>query len=138
MVQIKPVDIQEPIECEPVKRNSALSVRSSSKLGRPRNDVRRESVFELAKLQCTQREMAAVLGVSTDTLSRHFANEIAMGYEQGKEKLRRKQWEMALEKDNVIMLIFLGKQYLGQRDRFDDEGASNNISINILEMPKGS
>ena len=35
--------------------------------------------------------------------------------EQQKIELRKKQWEVAMD-GNVQMLIWLGKQYLGQRD----------------------
>ena len=35
--------------------------------------------------------------------------------EQQKIDLRKKQWEVAMD-GNVQMLIWLGKQYLGQRD----------------------
>ena len=35
--------------------------------------------------------------------------------EQQKIELREKQWEVAMD-GNVQMLIWLGKQYLGQRD----------------------
>jgi hypothetical protein len=60
------------------------------------------------------------VGVSVDTLHRHpeFAEVYKKGTEGGRKSLRRMQFESAT-KGNVVMQIWLGKQYLGQRDKLD-------------------
>jgi hypothetical protein len=63
-------------------------------------------------------EMAAFFSVSEDTLRRNFATVINKGWEAGKMSLRRKQVSVAMG-GNVAMLIWLGKQYLGQHDKAD-------------------
>jgi hypothetical protein len=74
----------------------------------------------LAKIQCTQGEAAAVLGVSRDTLHNFFTANPSVrerwdnGLEGGKASLRRNQFK--LSETNATMCIWLGKQYLGQRD----------------------
>jgi hypothetical protein len=42
--------------------------------------------------------------------------------EGGKMSLRRHQWR-ALEEGNTTMLVWLGKQYLGQREKNEVTGA---------------
>lgn len=76
----------------------------------------------LAAIQCTFDEIASGLGVSTDTLDRRrkddpkVADAIKRGREEGTRSLRRIQWEAA-QKGNVTMMIWLGKQWLGQKDK---------------------
>jgi hypothetical protein len=86
--------------------------------GRPKKFVDLELVEKLAHIQCTYGEIASTLGVSVDTLQRHkdFAVVYKRGAEGGRKSLRRMQFESA-NKGNVIMQIWLGKQYLAQSDQ---------------------
>ena len=74
----------------------------------------------LAKIQCTQGEAAGVLGVARRTFtnfpSRHpeARDRWDTGIESGKASLRRNQFK--LSETNAAMAIWLGKQYLGQRE----------------------
>jgi hypothetical protein len=88
------------------------------KRGRPKKFVDLELVEKLAHIQCTFGEIASTLGVSVDTLQRNkdFAVVYKRGAEGGRKSLRRMQFESA-NKGNVIMQIWLGKQYLGQSDQ---------------------
>ena len=61
------------------------------------------------------KEMVDILGVSEDTLKRRFAGIIDKGKAEGKMRLRRKQIEVAMQ-GNAVMLIWLGKQMLGQAE----------------------
>ena len=89
-----------------------------SKGGRPKFKIDYQLVERLARLQCTQEEIASVLGCSVDTLARdgRFCGIYKKGMAHGAICLRRHQWRAA-EEGNVTMLIWLGKQYLGQTDR---------------------
>ncbi len=92
-----------------------------NKGGRPAIKLDTQIIENLAAIHCTNREIAEVLGVSVDTLQRNFPSFLTKGKAQGKIKLRRLQWQKAQE-GNPTMLIFLGKQILGQKDQpFDDE-----------------
>src|ERR1700730_16860163 len=88
------------------------------KRGRPKKFVDLELVEKLAAIQCTYGEIASTLGVSVDTLqrNRNFAATYKRGAEGGRKSLRRMQFESA-NKGNVVMQIWLGKQYLGQSDQ---------------------
>lgn len=96
-----------------------------------------QSQFEsLCAIQCTREEICSVLNVSDKTLDRwcqntygkYFSVIFAEKRQFGKASLRRSQWEMA--KKNPTLSIWLGKQYLGQRDSFPDE-------VNYTEINKG-
>jgi len=82
---------------------------------RPLKKVDAEQVEKLAGFHCSLAEIASVVGCSVDTLERRFAEVIKKGREQGKASLRRRQFELAMA-GNPTMLIWLGKQNLGQRD----------------------
>jgi hypothetical protein len=89
--------------------------------GRPRIVFDLGLVEDLGKIQSTHSELAAVLGVSIETVKRRlkgdaeFCAAYEKGLEHGKSSLRRIQWKAALA-GNTTMQIWLGKQYLGQRD----------------------
>ena len=85
-----------------------------------------QSQFEkLCGIQCTEEEIASVFGVSVHTLERwcentygeNFGNVFREKRSFGKASLRRAQWMKAIENNDTTMLIFLGKQYLGQADK---------------------
>jgi hypothetical protein len=107
------------------------------KVGRPKLDIDVEQVRRLARLHCTMQEMASFFDCHIDTLRDNFSNEIAKGKAEGNISLRRKQWQTAVEKGNVVMLIWLGKQMLGQvNERLDSESDAPLPIYDIIEEPK--
>ena len=84
--------------------------------GRPRKQVDKSVVQKLAEIQCTKEEIAYIVGVSVDTLRRNFSDVIDTGKAGGRVKLRRAMFRNAVEKDNVVMQIFLSKNLLGMSD----------------------
>ena len=93
------------------------------KKGAPKKEVDVKVLRNLCEIQCTVKEMAFVLGVSVDTLNRNYKDVIQAGKSQGKIALRRAQWRNAIEKNNVTMQIWLGKNVLNQTDAPLDEEA---------------
>lgn len=85
--------------------------------GRPRFVIDHALAEKLAAIQATQEEIASVLGCSVDTLLRDkkFCEIHKAGINKGRMSLRRLQWAAA-NKGNTTMLVWLGKQYLHQRD----------------------
>ena len=57
-------------------------------------------------------------------MEKSYKELIEHGRAEGKKSLRRKQMEVGLEKGDVRMLIWLGKQYLDQKDQ--PENTENN------------
>lgn len=83
--------------------------------GRPRIELDREALRALAVMQGTYDEMAAVMGCSPDTLTRHYKDVIDAARATGRMSLRRFQYVNA-RNGNATMQIWLGKQWLGQKD----------------------
>lgn len=84
-------------------------------VGRDRTVIPPEEVFKLASIGCKDIEIADWFGIDNNTLRYNFSAELTKGREHLKQSLRRAQLEVAL-KGNAVMLIWLGKQYLGQSD----------------------
>jgi hypothetical protein len=103
----------DEVLAKPIKRRAA-----QAKL-QPDEDTLR-TIGELGKLFCTQEEVAAVLGVSRRTFQTFISDcqEARDVWDDGlmhaKVSLRRKQ--LALADKNAPAAIFLGKNYLGQKD----------------------
>jgi hypothetical protein len=92
-------------------------------MARPRKELDYTQCRRLAEIQCTIDEIAHVLGVSDTKLKRDapFREIYEAAREKGKTSLRRMQWASA-RKGNTAMLIWLGKQYLGQAEKHELAG----------------
>lgn len=84
-------------------------------MARPKLQIDPAQVYKLAQIGCKNDEIANWFGCSTDTIEKRFSAELAKGKSELKMSLRR--WQLkAAEKGNATLLIWLGKQLLGQRD----------------------
>ena len=102
--------------------------------GRPKKEIDYETVEKLASIQCTQNEIASFLNLSVRTLQRdeEFFRLYKKGQENGKMSLRRMQWKLA--EKNTAMAIWLGKQYLGQTDKVENEFITTpEVKINVVD-----
>lgn len=101
--------------------------------GRPKKEIDYETVEKLANIQCTQEEIASFLNLSVRTLQRdkEFCRVYKKGQENGRMSLRRMQFKLA--EKNTAMAIFLGKQYLGQKDVVENEISDNGILDDLKE-----
>lgn len=108
-------------------------------MARPRIDIDMEQFKKLCAIQCTEEEIASWFKCSVDTIERWCRRELKMSFAEafktwsadGKISLRRNQFKMA--EHNVSMAIFLGKQYLGQKDQQDVQ-ISRSDDETIKEM----
>lgn len=85
-------------------------------MARPKIELDAAQIESLASFGLTNREIGEFLGASEATIGRRFASETRKGRAALHKSLRRKQTEVALS-GNVTMLIWLGKNMLGQTDR---------------------
>lgn len=101
-------------------------------MARPRKDIDGEQFKKLCAIQCTLAEIAGWFDCSEDTIERWCKRTFGKGFadtfkthsQSGKISLRRYQFKLA--EKNAAMAIFLGKQYLGQKDEPD---------INLASVP---
>lgn len=97
------------------RNNEGEGVIKGRIVGRDKKVIPPREVQKLASMGCKDTEISDFFGVDPNTLRYNFKTELLMGRENLKQKLRQKQIEVALN-GNVTMLIFLGKNLLGQSD----------------------
>lgn len=86
-----------------------------------------ENAEKMAYIQCTGEEIANILGISYSTLVRRLKEIGWASFEEwfkrysagGRMSLRRRQFRMS--ETNPTMAIWLGKQWLGQKDHHEVE-----------------
>lgn len=97
-----------------------------AKPGRKQIKINWNLVKQYLKAQCSAEGIAGIIGVSRDTLYGRCPKDLGIGFDElrqemretGKELLRKTQFDLAVQGDKA-MLIWLGKQYLGQSDKTD-------------------
>ena len=97
------------------------------KVGRPKTNIDKSNFEKLCQMQCTLEEIAGFFDCCDDTINNwckevyddNFSGVYKKKSMAGKISLRRNQFKIA--ENNASMAIFLGKQYLGQRDNVEVE-----------------
>ena len=98
-------------------------------MARPKADIDWNKVDRLLEAGCPGTEVAATLGIHEDTLYRACERENKQGFAaysaikraSGDRLLRVKQFEVAMAGDKT-MLVWLGKQRLGQAEKSEYSG----------------
>ena len=109
-----------------------------ARTGRPRKEINKEQFEKLCNMLCTEEEIASFFSCSVDTIERYCKREykqtFADAYKKlsmaGKLSIRRNQFN--LSKKSAAMAIWLGKQYLGQRDYFEVEDTTANEKLDEI------
>ena len=117
-----------------------MATKTKAKMGRPPKLNPDESTIAtvkgLGQIQATTKECAAVLGVTEPTFIKFKQDHTAVqeaydaGEGNGRASLRRRQFKAA-DAGNATMLIWLGKQYLGQSDKQLIGGDADN-PVNVV------
>ena len=105
-----------------------------AKRGRPRIDINKDNFEKLCGMQCTLEEIAGYFDCSEDTIQRWcertYGVNFAVVYKKhsvsGKMSLRRAQFRLA--EKSASMAIWLGKQYLGQKDVIEADFNPESLS----------
>lgn len=109
-------------------------------MGRPRKEIKQKEFENLCGIQCTKLEICAFFDVTDKTLESWCKRTYHAGFSEvfsqkrgiGKISLRRKQWQLA--EKSASMAIWLGKQFLGQRDNVDvTVSDAKGIALDELE-----
>lgn len=106
-------------------------------MARPRKEIDRKQFEMLCALQCTLLEICDALEVTDKTLDRwckrtygeRFSEVFAKKRGKGKISLRRMQWQLA--EKNATMAIWLGKQYLDQKDTVEQNINTEGVKVII-------
>lgn len=107
-------------------------------MARPRIQIDKKQFENACAIQCTEEEIAALFDCSVDTIERwckreyntSFAEVFKNKCSKGKISLRRSQFKLA--DTNATMAIWLGKQYLGQRDDLSETDNDKNVNVQII------
>jgi hypothetical protein len=110
-----------------------------AKIGRPEKPIDWKIFEDLCNIQCTAEEIASVCKVDRHTLydrvKKQYEEEFPTVYkkytEGGKTSIRRMQFKLAQK--NTAMAIWLGKQYLGQRDHQEKEESPKQEDLDLKQ-----
>ena len=100
--------------------------------GRPIYEIDYKTLDSLCGIMCTKEEIASLLEIDEDTLHNALKRDGHDGFSvyykkksaNGKMSLRRKQYQAAID-GNTTMLVWLGKQVLGQSDKTENRNENN-------------
>ena len=127
-------------------KKASSEEKQKPKMGRPKKPFDPEHFEKLCGLQCTEVEIAGWFGFSIDTLNARCKEIYSMTFsdtfkeysQDGKISLRRNQFKLSAK--SAGMAIWLGKQYLGQKDNmimgFEKELAETEYTILSPEEEK--
>lgn len=119
-----------------------------ARTGRPRKEINEKLFENLCAIQCTEKEICAVLGCCEDTLNAWCKRTYKMTFSDtykskkmlGKSSLRRTQFRLA--EKSASMAIWLGKQYLDQKDAGEvtllaDKAKDDALSESLRALAEG-
>lgn len=108
-----------------------------ARTGRPKIEIDKKIFENLCGIQCTEKEICSCFGCCEDTLNswckRTYKKTFSDIYKEkavlGRISLRRSQFRLA--EKNANMAIWLGKQYLSQRD--EPEEIAEDVEDNFMD-----
>lgn len=106
-------------------------------MARPRKEIDQKQFENLCGLQCTKEEICGWFDVTDKTLENWCKRTYRSGFSEvfrqkrgaGKISLRRSQWRLA--EKNANMAIWLGKQYLDQKDIVEQNINTDGVKVII-------
>lgn len=111
-------------------------------IGRPRIELDPKQAKIFGYFRATYDTMAEQIGCHVDTIraamqdeDSEFSKAYKNGFSSMKMKLSEAQVKTAIEEHNPTLLVWLGKQYLGQKDVPDTCNENKDITV-ILKPHK--
>lgn len=124
-----------------VARVQAKVIAEEGHPGRPAKPISYDTIRRAASIGCSIEELAVMAGLSRSNFSLRLKEDDALleaierGRAAGQATLRRLQWQQA-KAGNPTMLIWLGKQLLGQRDVVETEHSGDHtVRVEIVQVP---
>ena len=138
--QVSNLHDAEPIEIVEDKPYQVKNIKYGEKtvvgrvIGRNKTVIPEEQVAELAKLHCTNKEMADFFDVPLQTFVDNFRDIITKSRILTKQRLRKAQLDLALNKHDRVMLIWLGRNMLNQSDNPVNDDATEILPWNETDI----
>ena len=117
-----------------------MAVKAKKPVGRPRIELDPKQAKIFGYFRATYDTMAEQIGCHVDTIraamqdeNSEFSKAYKKGFSGMKMKLSEAQVKTAIEDRNPTLLVWLGKQYLGQKDISDGESFP---AVTIVLKPK--
>ena len=109
-------------------------------VGRPRIELDPEQAKIFGYFRATYDTMAEQIGCHVDTIraamqkeDSEFSKAYKKGFSSMKMKLSEAQVKTAIEEHNSTLLVWLGKQYLNQKDSpMPDEDVNKNYTVILV------
>ncbi len=99
---------------------------TKKKPGRSKIELDRPLINGFIDDQLSIRAIADIVGVDPMTIKRRFATKLKKRKAEQivervdlRQKLRKAQWDSAIDDKNPVMMIWLGKNELGQADKIE-------------------
>ena len=114
--------------------NPTKPTKRKKSVGRPKKyDIDTDQLVKLAKYNLTNIEIADIYGCDEALLRKNYSEFLTKGRGELKKRLRQAQYEVAVDARNVTMLIWLGKQIIGQTEKTTHEMANPIKSITFVD-----
>ena len=115
----------------------------TNRVGRPEKEMDWRLLDSILQYGASLIDCSELLEMSEDSIQRKIKEESGQTFSEYREskkskirmKLRQKQYEMAMN-GNVALLIWLGKNELGQKDKLENDikiGESSGVHISIIK-----
>ena len=111
--------------------------------GRPKKILDRKKINGLIDDQLSIRAIAEIVGEASSTISDSFRTKLRKRKEaaiiervEKRRELKDAQWDAAIEDKNPVMLIWMGKNELGQTDKIETTEVKRNIEIDFTPEKK--
>ena len=120
------------------KATKKTTKKGTKEIGRPNKEINKEQFELLCSKQCVMLEICEELDVTDKTLTnwcqrtygKSFSEVYSLKRQKGYTSLRKKQFEVAMS-GNPTMLIWLGRNWLDQKDRREEEQTVTTPIINF-------
>lgn len=89
-------------------------------VGRPPLEIDEDEVFRLAKMQCTNQEIADFFDCATSTIERRFAAALKRGRSVGVMSMKRRLFEK-VEKGDLGAMVWWGKNYADMSEKIEQK-----------------
>jgi hypothetical protein len=127
----------------PRKPRKKPPVKKPASRGRPKAKFDYNIIKGFASIGCNDSTIADMIGVSAKTFQRHKKTDLklaeALEYGHSNMKYKLRSWQMReAEKGNTALLIFLGKNVLGQSDRIEGETTDDSGLDKIATILEGA